>query len=113
MRDETARSTYPVSVITIIGVSRAQVASEKLLVLGDVGLGDHILNRGGDFVRGNTVDTAKSETKNTVTDTLLELVGDSVGNFDRLLVDIESADNDSVGTDGAGGIRNVAVNDPP
>ena len=89
------------------------MAGEKLLIFRNVGLGDHILNRGGDFVRGYSIDTAKSETKDAVTDTLLELVGDSIGNFDRLLLDTESADDDSVCTDGAGGIRNVAVNDPP
>ena len=89
------------------------MAGEKLLVLRDVGLGNHILNRGGDLGRGHFVGTAKAESKDAVTDILLELVGDRVGKFDRLLFDTESADNDGVCTDGARRRGKVTVGDPP
>ena len=89
------------------------MAGEQLLVLRDVGLGDHILNRCGDFGRGHIVGTAKAETKDAVTDILLELVGDGVGQFDRLLLDTESTDDDSVCTDGARRIGKVIIRDLP
>ena len=89
------------------------MACEQLLVLRDVGLGDHVLNGSGDFGRGHIVGTAKAETKDAVTDILLELVGDGVGKFDRLLFDTEPADDDVVCTDGAGGIGKIVVGDLP
>ena len=89
------------------------MAGEQLLVLRDVGLGDHILNGRGDFGRGHSVDTAEGETKDAVTDTLLKLVRDGIGKFDRLLFNRESADDNSVFTNGARGRGKVAVGDHP
>ena len=82
-------------------------------MLGDVGLGDHVLDGGGDGLGGDGVDVAEGEAEEAVTDALLELGRERVGELDGLGFDDEAADVDVVGADGAGGGGAVAVGDLP
>ena len=62
---------------------------------------------------GHGVDVAEGEAEEAVTDALLELGREGVGELDGLGFDDEAADVDVVGADGAGGRGAVAVGDLP
>ena len=100
---DVAKGVERRSLVGVLGVvDRTEVSGEKLLVFGDVLLGDHVFDRGGYGVGGYGVDGAEGEAEETVAGALFELGGQGLGEFDGLGVNCETADSDVVGTDGAG-----------
>ena len=91
----------------------AQVGGEEFRGLGDVALGDHVLDgclHGG---RGDGVDGAPGETEEAVAAVLLELGGERFGKLDGLVFDLQAADCDVVCSHCARGGRVVPIGDFP
>jgi hypothetical protein len=62
---------------------------------------------------GNRVDLWEGESQKAVTGALRELGGESLGQLDGLVLDLEAADGDDVGADVARGRAAVSVLDLP
>lgn len=91
----------------------AKVGGEELRSLGDVILGDHVLDRGLDAAGGDGVDFAEGEAEEPVARVLLELGGEGFGQLDCLVLDDDAADVDDVCADRAGGGGTVSIGDLP
>lgn len=90
-----------------------QIGSEQLRALGDIGLGDHVLDWGLDGARLDSVDGPKSKAEKTVTRTGSKLSRKLLSKLDGLSFDGQTTNVDIVGTDitRCGGA--VAVGDLP
>lgn len=102
------------ALVRVVGVlDGAEVGGEELRGLGDVVLGDHVLDRGLDAAGLDGVDGAEGEAEKPVALVLLELGGELFGQLDGLVLDDDAADVDDVCSDGAGGGGTVSVGDLP
>ena len=89
------------------------MAGEQLFAFRDILLSNHILNRCIYLRRDDSIDRAVGETQEAITDALLELIGEGVGELDGLVFDAEAANVDVISADGARSGGEVAVGDPP
>lgn len=96
-----------------VGSDGAEVRGEELRVFRNIGLGYHVFDGSCDGGGRDGVDATKGQAEEPVTDALLELLGEHVGEFDGLSFDDKAADVDVVGADGAGGGGAVTVRDLP
>lgn len=76
-----------------------QIRSEQLLLLGDIALSHHVLNRGVDWSRLDCVDCAKCKATETITLALDEGVRDTLSELDSLTLDGQATDDNSICAD--------------
>ena len=111
---DVAEGVEGLAFVRVVGVlDGTEVGGEELRGLGDVVLGNHVLDRGLDAGGGDGVDFAEGEAEEPVARVLLELGGEGFGQLDGLILDDDAADVDDVCSDGARGRRTVSVGDLP
>lgn len=102
------------ALVRVVGVlDGAEVGGEELRGLGDVVLGDHVLDWGLDAGGGDGVDGTEGEAEEPVARVLLELSGEGFGQLDGLVFDDDAADVDDVCSNGARGRGTISVGDLP
>lgn len=102
------------SLVWFISVApAAKICSEEFRGLWNVGLSNHVLNRGLDWLWLNCVDAAPSKTEETITRTLGELCGHLLCKLNRLVLNSEATNSDIVGAYSTTGIGGVTVGDLP